>query len=143
MNESKSPFGKYFQIKNKDPDNVVLYKNFYFYSILGVYLFYFWYLFSVLINFNTLKNDNRGTFIYVNAIISLIGTLLVLLLAIYNKTKYPYELSGIVFIIYISGLATTLYIYEKLELDGRYERDPVSLGITFLLVYSFVSYFYC
>ena len=143
MGDNNSPYSRYFKLRNKDPNNYVLFKDFYFYSIIAIYVFYFWFLASTLINYDKLEHNEHGTIIIVLSIIILVGTFIVLLLGFINNKKFPYELSGIVFILFLVNIALVLYHYDKRDLDADYSQDPVSIGITFLILYAFVSYFTC
>ena len=138
-----SPYSAYFQMTNKDPTNYVLFKDFYFYSIIANYLFYFWFLISVLLHYDQFKRTDEGNVIISFDIIVLVGTFIILALSLVNKDKFPYPLAGIIFIIFLVELALILYYYDKKDLDAYYARDPVSIAITFLLTYAFVSYFTC
>jgi hypothetical protein len=128
---------------NKDPSNYVLFKDFYFYSILATYVFYFWFLISTLIHYDDLKTTDQGLTIIVFSIIIIVGTFIVLGLSMVNKDRFPYPLAGIVFILLLIEFAILFYYYDKRDLDPEYSRDPVSIGISFLLAYAFVSYFTC
>lgn len=139
----KSPYSSYFQMTNKDPSNYVLFKDFYFYSILATYVFYFWFLISVLLHYDDLKTVDYGNAIIVFDIIVIVGTFIVLGLSMVNKDRFPYPLAGIVFILLLIEFALLFYYYDKRDLDPEYSKDPVSIGITFLLAYTFVSYFTC
>lgn len=139
----KSPYSSYFQMTNKDPSNYVLFKDFYFYSILATYVFYFWFLISTLIHYDDLKTTDQGLTIIVFSIIIIVGTFIVLGLSMVNKDRFPYPLAGIVFILLLIEFAILFYYYDKRDLDPDYSRDPVSIGISFLLAYAFVSYFTC
>jgi len=128
---------------NKDPTNYVLFKDFYFYSILANYLFYFWFLVSVLLHYDDFKRTDYGTVVVVFDIIVIVGTFIVLALSVVNKDRFPYPLAGIIFILLLIELAVLFFYYDKRDLDPEYARDPVSIGISFLLAYAFVSYFTC
>jgi len=138
-----SPYSSYFQMTNKDPTNYVLFKDFYFYSILANYLFYFWFLVSVLLHYDDFKRTDYGTVVVVFDIIVIVGTFIVLALSVVNKDRFPYPLAGIIFILLLIELAVLFFYYDKRDLDPEYARDPVSIGISFLLAYAFVSYFTC
>jgi len=138
-----SPYSSYFQMTNKDPTNYVLFKDFYFYSILANYLFYFWFLVSVLLHYDDFKRTDYGTVVVVFDIIVIVGTFIVLALSVVNKDRFPYPLAGIIFILLLVELAVLFFYYDKRDLDPEYARDPVSIGISFLLAYAFVSYFTC
>lgn len=139
----KSPYSSYFQMTNKDPTNYVLFKDFYFYSIFATYIFYFWFLASVLLHYNEFKRTDYGNAILIFDILVLVGTIIILILALINKDNFPYPLAGIIFILFLVELAILFFYYDKKDLNSEYSQDPVSVGITFLLVYSFVSYFTC
>ena len=76
-------------------------------------------------------------------IIVIVGTFIVLALSVVNKDRFPYPLAGIIFILLLVELAVLFFYYDKRDLDPEYARDPVSIGISFLLAYAFVSYFTC
>tara|TARA_R110001632_G_scaffold5171_4_gene21111 strand:+ start:789 stop:1181 length:393 start_codon:yes stop_codon:yes gene_type:complete len=128
---------------NKDPSNYVLFKDFYFYSILANYVFYFWFLVSVLLHYDDFTRTDYGTVVVVFDIIVIVGTFIVLALSVVNKDRFPYPLAGIIFILLLVELAVLFFYYDKRDLDPEYARDPVSIGISFLLAYAFVSYFTC
>jgi len=138
-----SPYSSYFQMTNKDPSNYVLFKDFYFYSILANYVFYFWFLVSVLLHYDDFTRTDYGTVVVVFDIIVIVGTFIVLALSVVNKDRFPYPLAGIIFILLLVELAVLFFYYDKRDLDPEYARDPVSIGISFLLAYAFVSYFTC
>lgn len=143
MNEARSPYSSYFQMKNRDPNNYVLFKDFYFYSILAIYVFYFWILASVLLHYDQLERTDYGTTIITFDILVLAGTFIVLALAFINRNNFPYPLAGIVFLLFLVELAVLFYYFDKRDLSPEYAKDPVSIAITFLLLYTFVSYFTC
>ena len=138
-----SPYSSYFQMTNKDPANYVLFKDFYFYSILANYVFYFWFLISVLLHYDDFTRTDYGTVVVVFDIIVIVGTFIVLALSVVNKDRFPYPLAGIIFILLLIEFAVLFFYYDKRDLDPEYARDPVSIGISFLLAYAFVSYFTC
>jgi fatty acid desaturase len=143
MEKVKSPYSDYFKLRNKDPSNYVLFKDFYLYSIIAIYVFYFWFLSSTLLHYDNLKRNDHGMAIIILSIIVLIGTFIVLSLGFINNKRFPYELTGIVFLLFLINLSLVLYYYDKRDLDADYSQDPVSIGITFLILYAFVSYFTC
>jgi len=143
MNEGKSPYTDYFQMKNRDPFNYVLFKDFYFYSILAIYVFFFWFLASVLLHYDQLERTDYGTTIIVFNIMVLVGTFIVLGLAFINRDNFPYPLAGIIFMLFLIELAILFYYFDKRDLNSDYAKDPVSVAITFLLLYTFVGYFTC
>jgi hypothetical protein len=128
---------------NKDPSNYVLFKDFYFYSILANYVFYFWFLVSVLLHYDDFTRTDYGTVVVVFDVIVIVGTFIVLALSVVNKDRFPYPLAGIIFILLLIEFAVLFFYYDKRDLDPEYARDPVSIGISFLLAYAFVSYFTC
>lgn len=136
-------YAKYFHLRNKDPKNYVLYKDFYFYSILAIYVFFFWLISTVIMNTDTLKRTSAGTAVLVFNYIVLGGVGLLFLLGFLNRDTFPYSMAGIIFLLFIIELAVLLYHYDKRDLDSDYSKDPVSIAITFLLLYAFVSYFTC
>mgnify|MGYP003652574904 CR=1 FL=1 len=138
-----SPYSSYFQMTNKDPANYVLFKDFYFYSILANYVFYFWFLISVLLHYDDFTRTDYGTVVVIFDIIVIVGTFIVLALSVVNKDRFPYPLAGIIFILLLIEFAVLFFYYDKRDLDPEYSRDPVSIGISFLLAYAFVSYFTC
>lgn len=139
-----SPYSSYFKLRNKDPNNYVLFKDFYFYCILAIYVFYIWFLTSVFIHHDRLeRNDNGLIIISLNYIVSL-GSFMVLFLAFWNgRQEFPYSLAGIIAILFLVELTVLLAFYDKRDLDSDYARDPASIAITFLILYTFVSYFTC
>lgn len=141
--DNSSPYSGYFKMRNKDPYNYVLFKDFYFYCIIAVYLFYVWFLVSVYLHQSDLERDDNGLIIIsLNYIVS-VGSFAVLLMAFINTTEFPYALAGIVFMIFLIEIAILMAWYDKRDLDPDYARDPVSIAITFLILYAFVGYFTC
>jgi hypothetical protein len=141
--EGYNSYAQYFQLRNRDPSNYVLYKDFYFYSIIAIYIFYFWFLITVFINAENLERTNEGMLIIALNYIVLIGTVVVLLLGFINKERFPYPLAGIIFIVFLAELASLVAFFDKKDLDPSYEKDPVTIAFTFLILYAFVSYFTC
>ena len=141
MEKEQVPYSKYFIMRNKDNKNYVLYKDFYFYSIIAIYIFYFWYLITVIMHYKDFDKKIEGKAIVALAILVLVGTFLILTISFFSPNNYPYSMAGIIFLIFIIDLALLFWYYDKTEIDGDYSQDPVSIAITFLLTYTFVSYF--
>ena len=137
-----NPNTRYFFLRNRDPKNQVLHKDFYLYSILMIYIFYFWYIVSVFENEEFLDRSNYGKAIFGITTAVAAGTGLVILSMIFNQYKYPNDLAGIVFILLLISMGITLFNFDLREIDPRFERDPSSLSAAFLIAYSFVSYFF-
>ena len=140
---SERPYSGYFHLTNKDPHNYVLYKDFFFYSVIAVYIFYFWLLITVLMNHEELERTDYGTTILVFNIIILVGTFLILAISFFNRENFPYSLAGIIFLLLLIEIILLVYYFDKKDLDPDYVKDPTSVAITFLIVYAFVSYFDC
>lgn len=133
---------KYFFLRNRDPNNQVLQKDFYLYSIVMIYVFYFWYLVAVFENEEYLTRSDYGSALYGISIAVAAGTSLVIASMILNNYHYPNNLTGIVFILLLISMGICLFNFDLREIDHRFERDPSSLSAAFLIAYSFVSYFF-
>ena len=120
-----SPYSSYFQMTNKDPSNYVLFKDFYFYSILANYVFYFWFLVSVLLHYDDFTRTDYGTVVVVFDIIVIVGTFIVLALSVVNKDRFPYPLAGIIFILLLVELAVLFFYYDKRDLDPEYATSLI------------------
>ena len=70
---NSSPLNNIFYLTNRDPNNYVLYKDIFIYSILGIYLFLFWYLISVLENYDTLILNEAGEAAWYITLLTSIG----------------------------------------------------------------------
>lgn len=138
-------YGKFFFLRNQDPGNNVLYKDFYFYSIIMIYVFYFWYIVAVLDNeehLNSTYSSNYGKVIFYLTLLVSIGTSLILFYMTFTKNEYPSSWAGIVFILLLISMGLCLFTFDRKELDPKFEKDPTSLAAAFLLSYTFVSYFF-
>ena len=137
-------YGKFFFLRNRDPGNNVLYKEFYFYSIIMIYVFYFWYIVAVLDNEEQLTklNSVSGEAIFYLTLLVSIGTSLILIYMTFTKKDYPSSWGGIVFILLLISMGICLFTRDIKELDRKFEKDPSSLAVAFLLTYTFVSYFF-
>ena len=145
MDQNTIPsYGKFFFLRNRDPKNSVLYKDFYFFSIIMIYVFYFWYIIAVLDNEEQLTklNSSSGELIFYLTLLVSIGTSLVLIYMTFNKNDYPSSWAGIVFVLLLISMGVCLFTRDFRELDPRFEKDPSSLAGAFLLAYTFVSYFF-
>ena len=133
---------KYFFLRNRDPYNQVLHKDFYLYSILMIYIFYFWYLVAVFENEEYLDRSNYGKAVFGLSTAVTVGSGLVILSMMANNYNYPNNLAGIVFILLLISMGICLFNFDLKEIDPRFEKDPSSLSAAFLIAYSFVSYFF-
>ena len=139
---NKSPINNIFLLTNRDPSNYVLYKDSFVYAVISLYVFLFWYIVSVLDNWDKLSLDETGeAILYLTILVS--AGLFIMLVSVLFKYEYPYSLGGIIFILLLISIGLVIFSYQTNELHTEYTKDPVRLGITFLLVYSFVSYFIC
>ena len=139
------PYGKYFFMKNKDPYNYVLNKDFFFYAILAVYLFFFWTIAAIYENYNYLMEvSTTGQTIAVinNIVIAMVGFLIFISLINPNSPQI-YPLGGIIYILFLVNVALIIFTFDLREIDPFYEKDPVAVGLSFLIAYSFVSYYLC
>jgi len=135
------PYAKYFFLRNRDPYNDVLYKDFYLYSIFMIYIFYFWYIVATMENHEYLLMSTKGTAIYyITGFVA--GLTLLLLMIMFIQKNYPNNLAGIVFILLIISMSICLFTFDLYQIDPRFEKDPSSLAAAFLITYSFVSYFF-
>lgn len=140
IEKSVGPYTNLFVLRNRDPRNDVLYKEFYLYSILMIYVFFFWYIVSVLDNYEYLVRTEKGTAIYyLTGFVA--GCTLIAIALYYIQNKYPSSLFGIVFVLLLISMGICLFTFDVKQIDPRFEQDPSSLAISFLLAYSFVSYF--
>lgn len=137
-------YGEFFFLRNRDPGNNVLYKDFYFYSIIMIYVFYFWYIVAVLDNEEQLTqlNSTSGEVIFYLTLLVSIGTSLILCYMTLSKKEYPSSWAGIVFILLLISMGMCLFTRDFRELDANFEKDPSRLAAAFLLSYTFVSYFF-
>lgn len=134
------PYTNLFVLRNRDPTNDVLYKEFYLYSIMMIYVFFFWYIVSVLDNYDYLVRTEKGTAVYyLTGFVA--GCTLIAIMLYYLQNKYPSSLFGIVFVLLLISMGICLFTFDVKQIDPRFEQDPSSLAVSFLLAYSFVSYF--
>ena len=139
----KNPYSEYFVLTNSDPYNYVLYKDFFYYIIISIYLFVIWYFVTVFKNYDAMKITNLGQSAWWLAVVSASGFFLAILSILSNKDRYPYSLTGLAFIVLLISMATVVYNFDKDEIAKGFENDPTQIAYAFLISYSFVSYFVC
>jgi len=137
------PYGTLLFLKNKDPTNYVLYKDFFFYCIIGLYLFLVWYYIDVYRNYEFLTQTDEGGLVWYFSLISSISIFLSFLMKIFNKQKNFYPLLGLGFILLLTSFGILMFNFSVNEVEKGYENDPLQISYTFLLLYSFVSFFIC
>lgn len=135
------PYAALFFLKNQDPYNYVLYKDFFFYSIIAVYLFLVWYYVTVFMNYNFMTRTNEGGVAWYFALFSAVSMFLVGTVGMMYTTKNFYPLLGLGFSLVLISVALTIFTFQMNEIDRGFENDPVQLGTIFLVLYSFVSFF--
>jgi uncharacterized protein YacL len=139
------PYGKYFFMTNKDPYNYVLNRDFFFYIIVSIYVMFFWVIASVYENMDYLNdaNDVGQVITVLNNIITALTGFLILVSVFNPNNPHVYPLGGIIFILFLIMLGLIIFTFDRREVSPFFENDIVSLSMTFLLLYSFVSYYIC
>lgn len=137
------PYSGIFFLKNHDPNNYVLKKDFLFYSILSLYLFLFWYYVNVFRNYDFLIRSDEGGVAWYFSVISLGALMAVLGLSFFKRIQNIYPLLGLGYSLLLVSIAVLIFNYEKNEIDRGFENDPVQLAYIFLVLYSFISFFIC
>lgn len=137
------PYASLFFLKNQDPNNYVLYKDFFYYSIWGVYLFLIWYYVTTMMNYNFMTRSDQGAVAWYFSLISIVSMFIVGTFGMWFTTRNFYPLLGLGFSLILISMALTIFTFEKNEIDRGFENDPVQLAYVFLILYSFVSFFIC
>ncbi len=140
---TRYPYTGLFFLKNKDPDNYVLHKDFLFYSILSLYLFLVWYLVTMFMNYDFIAKTNEGSISWYFAVISAFSLVTVFTMSLYGKIPNVYPLLGLGFSLLLVSMSVLIFNYQKNEIDRGFENDPVQLSYMFLILYSFISFFIC
>ena len=135
------PYSGIFFLKNHDPNNYVLHKDFLFYSILSLYLFLLWYYVNVFRNYDFMVKTNEGGISWYFAVISLAALSGVLFLSLTRRINNVYPILGLGYSLLLISMAVLMFNYEKNEIDRGFENDPVQLAYIFLILYSFISFF--
>ena len=138
-----APYNEYFILTNSDPYNYVLYKDFFYYAIISIYIFLIWYFVTVFKNYEAMKITDIGEGAWWLTVVAGIGFLMVFFALLTNRDTYPYSLAGLAFVILLSSMGIIIFNFDRNEIDKGFENDPTQLSYAFLLVYSFVSYFIC
>lgn len=139
------PYGKYFFMKNKDPYNYVLNKDFFFYAILAVYVFFFWVIASIYENYNyfmEVSTTGQAIAIVNNIVMGLVGFLILISLINPNSPQI-YPLGGIIFILFLINISLLVFSFDIREISPYFESDPIALSLAFLISYTFISYYLC
>jgi len=135
------PYGGLFFLKNKDPNNYILHREFFFYSILALYLFMLWYLANIFKNYDFLIRTNEGGVVWYFSVFSFAALMMVLAVSIFYASQNVYPLLGLGYSLLLVGMAVLLFNYQKNEIDRGFEHDPVQNAYIFLILYAFVSFF--
>jgi len=135
------PYTALFFLKNQDPYNYVLYKDFFFYSIIATYVFLVWYYVTVMMNYNFMTKTNQGSISWYFALLSAVSLFIVATFGMLYTTKNFYPLLGLSFTLVLISIGLTVFSFQTNEIDRGFENDPVQLGYIFLILYSFVSFF--
>lgn len=139
------PYGKYFFMKNKDPYNYVLNKDFFFYAILATYIFFFWVITAIYENYNWLMEvSSTGQVIaIINNIVLGFVVFLIFVSLINPNSPQIYPLGGIIFILFLVNISLLIFTFDIREISPYFEKDPIALSFAFLITYSFVNYYLC
>ena len=139
------PYSRIFYLKNRDPANYVLSKDFFFWSIISLYVFLLWYYVLVLKDYDYFeritKHTNEGLVIWYLALISAVCLGIVALFGYYQKAKGIYPLLGLGYSLLLTSMTVLVYTFRTNEIDRGFPNDPVQITYAFLLLYSFVSFF--
>jgi hypothetical protein len=135
------PYSRLFFLKNRDPSNYVLSKDFFFWSIMGLYLFLLWYFVLIFENYPFLIRTNEGGVVWYFTLISAAALFLVFMFAYYQKARNIYPLLGLGYTLLLLSMVVLVFNYEKNEINRGFEHDPVQVAYIFLILYSFVSFF--
>ena len=144
--QEKIPYYRHagiFYLKNHDPNNYVLNKDFLYYSILSLYLFLIWYYVNVFRNYDFMIKTDEGGIAWYFSVISLCALTTVLFLSMTKRINNIYPLLGLGYSLLLISMAVLIFNYEKNEIDRGFENDPVQLAYIFLILYSFISFFIC
>lgn len=139
-------YDNYFKLKNRDPHNYVVNKDFFFYAIIASNILFLWFIGTIFENYEYLYTHYGDTGKAVTILNDIIIGLIALLIVFYliNKgSNHIYQLLGIIFLLFLINLGIIIFNFDRNEIDPRYERDPVYIGYTFLIIYAFVSYYIC
>jgi hypothetical protein len=137
------PYSGIFFLKNHDPSNYVLHKDFIFYSILSLYLFLTWYYVNIFRNYDFMIKTNEGGISWYFSVISLTALATVFFLSFTQRINNIYPLLGLGYSLLLLSMAILIFNYEKNEIDRGFENDPVQLAYIFMILYSFISFFIC
>ena len=136
----------WFKLKNRDPYNYVNNKDFLFYSILAVQVFFLWFIATIFENYEHIYNNygdiGKSITIINDVIMGLIGFLILVYFLNKQSTQF-YPLLGIIFVLYLVNMGLVIYTFDRQEIDPRFEKDPCTIAYAFLLSYCFVIYFIC
>lgn len=136
-------------IKNRDSKNYVLTNGYFPYFVMAKYIFFFWFIVTIFIEENYEYLTNAGNRDDIGrSIISLTLAMVALVFFIpvnyfFNQKQAPYPLIGIVFLLMLIILGLLFFTYDVNEINGKYEKNPYKIGLTFILLYAFVMFFEC
>ena len=141
-----SIYNEWFKLKNRDPTNYVINKDFFFYAILASHVFFFWFIATIFENYEHIYHNygdwGKAITIINDIVIGMIGFLFLIFIFDRNSTQI-YPLLGIIFILYLINMGMVIFTFDRQEIDPRFERDPTYIAYSFLISYAFVSYFMC
>jgi hypothetical protein len=139
------PYSRIFFLKNRDSANYVLNKDFFFWSIIGLYLFLIWYYVLIFKNYEFLNrvtpHNNEGGVIWYFSAISAFCLFFVMLFGYYQKISNVYPLLGLGYSLLLISMGVLFFTFNRNEIERGFENDPVQVAYVFLLLYSFVSFF--
>lgn len=139
------PYSRMFYLKNRDPANYVLSKDFFFWSIVSLYLFLIWYYVLIFKNYDFLNQgttlNNEGGLVWYFSLVSAVCLFFVVVYGYYQKMKNVYPLLGFGFSLLLTSMGLLIFNFRSNEVDRGYENDPVQIAYTFLLLYAFISFF--
>ena len=135
------PYSRLFFLKNRDPANYVLSKDFFYWSIITLYLFLIWYFVLIFENHNFLSRTNEGGIVLFFSLVAAVCLFFVFMYGYYQKIRNVYPLLGLGYSLLLVSMGVLVFNFEKNEINRGFEHDPVQIAYTFLIVYSFVAFF--
>ncbi len=139
------PYSRIFFLKNRDPANYVLSKDFFFWSIIALYIFLFWYYVLIFKNYDFLNrvtpHNNEGGVIWYFSLVSAVCLFFVMMFGYYQKMKNIYPLLGMGYSLLLTSMGVLIFNFNANEIERGFEHDPVQITYIFLLLYAFISFF--
>lgn len=135
------PYSRIFFLKNRDPSNYILSRDFFFWSIIALYLFLIWYYVLIFKNYEFLNMINEGGVVWYFSLVSAIALFTVTMYGFYQKINNVYPLLGLGFSLLLMSMVVLVFNYQKNEIDRGFEHDPVQIAYVFLVLYAFVAFF--